>query len=93
MLCPNQPEYLQLFSNEGLVTVKVKFNVVNDIKRSMPEMKMCWHELDRIINRETGVPYQHMFFDTHGCSIIHYKIEPAKNKLTLVVETADDHNG
>jgi len=47
LLWPNQPEYLQLFSNEGPAKVHVKFSDKNDSHRSMPSLRFNWQELDR----------------------------------------------
>ena len=64
MTWPNQPEYLQFFSNEGSVTVQVRFSSKNDSHRSITKMNMHWGELDRLIDSETGSPYQYMYLDT-----------------------------
>jgi len=85
MQWPNQPEYLQLFSNEGQVIVKVKFASKDDSNRSMPDMKMSWQELGQIMNQETGKPYQYMYIDTYRCPIQRYEIDPVKNMLVIVV--------
>ena len=89
MLWPDQPEYLQLFSNEGPVTVRVRFSGKNDSHRSMAKMNMHWEELHRIIDQETGMPYLSMFFDTHRCPIKRYEIDPVKNVMTIVVGSTE----
>jgi len=89
MLWPNQPEYLQLFSNAGPVTVRVKFSDKSDSHSTIPQMKMNWQELERLIDPETGSPYLYMFFDAHRCLIKRYEINPGKSLLTIVVGTTD----
>lgn len=89
MLWPNQPEYLQLFSNEGEVAVKVKFASKADSHRSMPDMKMDWRELRQITDTVTGKPYHSMYLDTYLCTIQRYEVDTVKNILTLVVGKTD----
>lgn len=89
MIWPDQPEYLQLFSNEGLVKVSVQFSDKCDKHRSMTEMSMHWHELDRLIDPETGSPYNYIYFNTYKCQIKRYEIDPVKNSLTIVIAKTD----
>ncbi len=89
MTWPNQPEYLQLFSNEGPATVRVKFSDKSDQHREMAQLKMQWQELDQLSDPETGAPYLYMFFDTYRCPIKRYEIIPEKNLLTIVVGTTE----
>lgn len=86
MLWPDQPEYLQLFSNEGPVTIRVKFN---DKLRAMPQLKMQWKEFQKLYDPETGGPYLYMFFDAHKCMIKRYELTPEKNMLTIVVKKTE----
>jgi len=86
---PDQPEYLQLFSGEGDVTVRVKFASREDSFRSMPDRQMSWQELAKIIDHETGKPFMHMYLDTYRCTIQRYEIDPVKNVLTIVVGAVD----
>ena len=81
MLWPNQPEYLQMFSNVGPITVKIKFS---DKSASMSERKMTWQELDCLMDQETKSPYSHIYFDTHRFSILRYEIDLVKNLLTII---------
>jgi hypothetical protein len=85
MSWPNQPEYLQLFSNDGPVTVRVRFSSKEDGHRSITKMNMRWDELNRIIDPETSTPYRFMYFDAYRCPISRYEIDPGKNVLTIVV--------
>lgn len=87
MTCPNQPEYLQLFSNEGPVAVQVKFSGKSDSHRSIAKMNMHWVEFDRLIDSETGNPYKTMNFDSYSCPVVRFEIDPVKNVLTIIVGT------
>jgi hypothetical protein len=84
-----QPEYLQLFSNDGPVKVTVRFSAESDKHRSMPEMSMRWSELERLIDPETETYFTFIYCDTHLCPIKRYEIDPAKNSLTIVVAKTD----
>jgi hypothetical protein len=85
MLWPDQPEFLQLFSNEGPVTV----NVLTSNKKLVSKMSMHWEEINRIFDPETNTPYQFMYFDTYRGSITSYEIDPVKNMLTIFVGKID----
>lgn len=88
MSWPNQPEYLQLFSNDGPVVVWVRFSS-KDSQRSIAKMSMQWGELDRIIDPLTGEPFKFMFFDAYRCPISRYEIDPKKNMLTIIVGSTE----
>ncbi len=83
------PEYLELFSNTGPVKVSVRFSSAGDKHRSIAESSMHWHELERIIDPESGRPYSSMYFDSHTCPVKKYEIDPAANSLTIVVAKTD----
>jgi hypothetical protein len=80
MLWPDQPEYLQMFSDEGPVRVKVKFQ---DKNCSIAERKMHWQELDRLMDQEAKSPFRHLFFDTFRYPVVRYEIDPVRNLLTI----------
>lgn len=83
MLWPDQPEFLQMFSNDGPVTVKVKFA---DKGCSIARFNMNWSELDRLMNPETGSPFQYLCFDTFRHPIARYEIDPVRNQLTIYAD-------
>lgn len=85
MSWPNQPEYLQLFSNDGPVTVSVRFSSKEDSHRSITKMNMRWEELGRIIDPETSAPYRYMYLDAYRCLISRYEIDLEKSVLIIVV--------
>jgi hypothetical protein len=89
MQWPNQPEYLQLFSNDGPVKVTVRFSAERDKHRAASIMAMHWKEFERLIDPETGALYMSMYFDTHLYPIKRYEIDPASNSLTIVVAKID----
>jgi hypothetical protein len=86
---PDQPEYLQMFSNEGPVKVMVRFSAEKEKHRAASIMDMHWKEFDRLIDPETGALYTSMYLDTHLCPIKRYEIDPASNSLTIVIAKTD----
>lgn len=83
------PEYLGLFSNTGPVNVSVRFSAKTDKQRSVAEQSMHWHELDRLIDPETGRFHEKLLIDSYECPVKRYEIDPAQNSLTIVI--ADTH--
>lgn len=80
----NVPEYTRLFSNRGPVALKIKFSR-SDKFRSMPDMRMGWDEMTKLIDPETGKMYRTLCFNGQSWSIRAYKIYPADDEIVLVV--------
>lgn len=84
-----RPEYLGLFSNIGPVNVSVRFSSASDKHRSIAEQSMHWSEFKRLINPETSELYTNMTLDAYTCRVKRYEIEPALNRLTIVIAETD----
>lgn len=82
-------EYLGLFSNTISVKVSVRFSSVKDKHRSIADQSMQWHELDRLIDPETGAFYCKLLLDSHECPVKKYEIDPSKNTLTIIIAETD----
>jgi len=78
----NLPEYLVLFSNEGTIDVQVKFE---DHEGSVATRKMSPQEISVLISNDGTKFHTRMTFDDWPFAIRKYEIDPAKNKLTIVV--------
>ncbi|MBT0652346.1 hypothetical protein [Geomobilimonas luticola] len=89
MSWPDQPEYNQIFSDNGPVTVCVKFSDKSDSHRSMPPKTMHWHEINRLIDPADDSFFRSMYFDAYRCPVIRYEIDPEKNLLTIIVGKTD----
>jgi hypothetical protein len=71
----NLPEYLVLFSNEGVIDVSVKFE---DSDAMIAARKMQPQELVSLVATEGFGFHQRMAFDEHTYSIRKYEIDPIK---------------
>ncbi|QOX78232.1 hypothetical protein FY034_04535 [Trichlorobacter lovleyi] len=77
------PEYLELFSDTGNVTVRVKFADKSDNGRSMREFNAQWSEMSKLIAPETHEPYCEMLFDSYACEISKIEINPKRNSIVI----------
>lgn len=78
----NLPEYLVLFSNEGVIDVRVKFE---DYEGSVQTKKMSPQEIAVLISDDGLGFHSRMTFDDSPFAIRKYEIDPAKNQLTIFV--------
>ena len=76
----NLPEYHQLFSNEGAIHVRVKFE---DSDVMVPPQKLQPQELAALVDIEGGGFHSRMNFDGHPYSVRKYEIDPTKNTVTI----------
>lgn len=79
----NIPEYLDLFSDTGNVTIRVKFADKSDAGRSMREFNVQWSELSKLIDPESQEPYREMSFDSYVCEISKIEINPKRNSIVI----------
>lgn len=79
----NIPEYLELFSDTGNVTVRVKFTDNNDKGRSIREFNVQWSEMVKLTAPETQEPYHKMLFDSYACEITKIEINPKRNSIVI----------
>ncbi len=77
------PEYLELFSNNGSMRVRVRFM---GHQASVAEQSMQEDELIRLIDPATGRLYRRMSFDEWPFEVLGYEIELAKGRLTIKVK-------
>lgn len=76
----SQIEYLSLFSNQGSITVNVKFK---DFDGKVTNQSMKPNEIIRILSPETGEFVTLMSFDEWPFEVYKYEIDPIKNLLTI----------
>ena len=77
----NLPEYLVLFSNEGIIDVEVNFE---NHDGCIASRKMKPNEITALISTNGNSFHAQMTFDDWPFVITKYEIEPALNKLTIV---------
>lgn len=82
-------EYLGLFSNAGPVKVSVRFSSAKDKHRSIADQSMHLHEMDRLVDPETGAFFCKLLLDSHECPVKKYEIDPSENTLTIVIAETD----
>ncbi len=73
-------EYLSLFSNQGPITVNVKFK---DFDGKVTNQSMKPKEIIRILSPETGEFVRLMSFDEWPFEVYKYEIDPIKSLLTI----------
>lgn len=73
-------EYLLLFSNQGPITVNVKFK---DFDGKVTNQSMKPKEIIRILSPETGEFVRFMSFDEWPFEVYKYEIDPIKSLLTI----------
>ena len=76
----NLPEYHQLFSNEGAINVRVKFE---DSEVMVPPRKIQPQELAALVATGGGSFHSRMTFDGHPFNVRKYEIDPIKNTVTI----------
>lgn len=77
------PEYLDLFSDAGEVTIRVKFTDSADKGRSIREFNAQWNELKNLIDPDTKAPFSGMYFDSYFCQILKIEIKPARKLIVI----------
>lgn len=80
----NLPEYHQLFSNEGAINVRVKFE---DSDVMVPPQKMQPQELAALVATDGGGFHSRLTFDGHPYTVRKYEIDPIKNTVTIFART------
>lgn len=78
------PEYLLHFSRIGKITVEVR----RENGQNLPVRKMAMesHEIEKIIDPQSGVFLTKMTFDEHSFEISKYEIRPAESQLIIWVK-------
>lgn len=74
------PEYLELFGNDGSITVKVKFR---DVDGFISDRRLNARCINALVSEETGELLSSMTFDEHEFEVEKYEINPIKKTLTI----------
>jgi hypothetical protein len=77
-MIPN--EYLCMFSNEGDITVRVKFK---DHDGFIANRQMNASEIKQLVSPKGKGFLTAMTFDDWPCEVYQYKIDPIANRLTI----------
>lgn len=73
-------EYLDLFSNQGNLQVRVKFK---NHPGTIADQTMSPIELGKLLCPDSNSIIQKMTFDEHPFEIIKYEINPKKSLMTI----------
>jgi hypothetical protein len=74
------PEYLLIFGDTGSVQVQVRFKEANC---SICSRKCEPGDLARLINPETGLSHETLYFDDYLHAVDRYVWEPRRKRLTI----------
>lgn len=82
-------EYLQLFSGNGDIKVRVKFKRFDGV---IGDQRMTPHEIKRLVSTENEEFISNMLFDEMLFDISRYEIDPQNKVLTIHAEQSREED-
>lgn len=82
------PEFLAIFSNEGEYKVKVKILKYEISDASIADQVMDAHEVQKLIDPDTGMFFTRMYFDGYLFAVEKYEINLVNKWIKLTISPA-----